>query len=335
MFTKISEKFKTDLIKLHEWIQKRWLVVSIFMSTSTIWFSLILNFFGEYFHFIAKDGENGRHFTVLGMILTFAVVCFSSLLVMAQRYYEYYKLNNDKDKRKLFVLEQVNAETNKICDNKFITLKKLILKIKNGENVTFPKIVSRPCDQLKHILEKINTCLCKLLSQKEYTIKPDDLYVSLYYNFPLENNEWKQADNLSPEKGLSINELLNDDHSTFSKVLKSREPFLLYNSKEKALKNDSYIRDEEDREDNEHNLKGSIACYRIIIKENGREIIKAVLSIGTYDKKFVNSDDKKTIDNVKFNMDEYILKPFIRRLNVELCLLYLSILYATNKGLVD
>ena len=254
---------------------------------------------------------------------------------MAQRYYEYYKLNNDKDKRKLFVLEQVNAETNKICDNKFITLKKLILKIKNGENVTFPKIVSRPCDQLKHILEKINTCLCKLLSQKEYTIKPDDLYVSLYYNFPLENNEWKQADNLSPEKGLSINELLNDDHSTFSKVLKSREPFLLYNSKEKALKNDSYIRDEEDREDNEHNLKGSIACYRIIIKENGREIIKAVLSIGTYDKKFVNSDDKKTIDNVKFNMDEYILKPFIRRLNVELCLLYLSILYATNKGLVD
>ena len=269
------------------------------------------------------------------MILTFAVVCFSSLLVMAQRYYEYYKLNNDKDKRKLFVLEQVNAETNKICDNKFITLKKLILKIKNGENVTFPKIVSRPCDQLKHILEKINTCLCKLLSQKEYTIKPDDLYVSLYYNFPLENNEWKQADNLSPEKGLSINELLNDDHSTFSKVLKSREPFLLYNSKEKALKNDSYIRDEEDREDNDHNLKGSIACYRIIIKENGREIIKAVLSIGTYDKKFVNSDDKKTIDNVKFNMDEYILKPFIRRLNVELCLLYLSILYATNKGLVD
>ena len=305
------------------------------MSTSTIWFSLILNFFGEYFHLIAKDEEKGRHFTVLGIILTFAVVCFSSLLVMAQRYYEYYKLNNDKDKRKLFVLEQVNAETNKICDNKFITLKKLILKIKNGENVTFPKIVSRPCDQLKHILEKINTCLCKLLSQKEYTIKPDDLYVSLYYNFPLENNEWKQADNLSPEKGLSINELLNDDHSTFSKVLKSREPFLLYNSKEKALKNDSYIRDEEDREDNDHNLKGSIACYRIIIKENGREIIKAVLSIGTYDKKFVNSDDKKTIDNVKFNMDEYILKPFIRRLNVELCLLYLSILYATNKGLVD
>lgn len=126
---------------------------------------------------------------------------FSCLLAMAQRYYEYSKLNNDKDKRKLVVLENVDIETNKICDNKYITLKKRLWKIKNGQIVDIPQIVSNPCEQLKHILDKMNNCLCKLLYQKEYSINSDELYISLYYNFPMENNVWRQADSLSPEKG--------------------------------------------------------------------------------------------------------------------------------------
>lgn len=80
-------------------------------------------------------------------------------------------------------------------------------------------------------------------------------------------------------------------------------------------------------------MKGSIACYRIVTRESGQELIKAVLSITTYNKKFVNSDDKNIVANVKFNMDEYILKPFIKRISIELCLLYLSVLYNKhNKG---
>jgi hypothetical protein len=118
-----------------------------------------------------------------------------------------------------------------------------------------------------------------------------------------------------------------DEKSTFSKVLSSKEPFLFYNSKEQARKLDSYIRDGEDRINENDELKGSIACYRIVVKEEKQELIKAVLSITTYNKRFVSSDNKKIINNVKFNMDEYIFKPFIKRIDIELCLLYLATLY--------
>lgn len=320
-------KFSKDLlIKLHEWVQKKWLIVSVLMSTSSIWFSLILNFWGENLNFITTDGTGKRQFTPIGLILTVIIIGFSCLLAMAQRYYEYCKLNSDNDKRKLVILEHVDMETNKICDNKFITLKKRLWGIKQGKISEFPEIVSRPCEQLKHITEKMNNCLCKLLSQNEYSINENELYISLYYNFPMENELWHRTDNISPEKGLSIDELMQGQ-STFSKVLNSKEKFIFFNSKEQARKTDNYISDGEDKLDDNNELKGSIACYRIIIKESGQELVKAVLSITTYNKKFINNENKKVIDNVKFNMDEYILKPFIKRINIELCLLYLSILH--------
>lgn len=317
---------KKTLIRLHEWVQKQWLIVSILMSTSSIWFSLILSFWGEKLSLIETDANGKRQFTFWGIVLTVLVVGFSFLLVMAQRYYEYSKLNTDKDRRKLFILEHVDIETNKICDNKYITLKKKLFEIKKGHVKEFPQIVSNPCEQLKHITEKMNNCLCQLLSQNEYNINENELYISLYYNFPMEDEIWRQTDSIAPERGLGISELINEK-STFSKVLKSKEPFLFYNSKEQARKTDSYISDGEDRLNENNELKGSIACYRIATNESGQELIKAVLSITTYNKKFVNSDNKKIIDNVKFNMDEYILKPFIKRIDIELCLLYLSVLY--------
>lgn len=83
---------KKLLIRLHEWVQKKWLIVSVLMSTSSIWFSLILSFWGEKLHFIVTDASGKRQFTFLGAILTILVVGFSCLLAMAQRYYEYSSL---------------------------------------------------------------------------------------------------------------------------------------------------------------------------------------------------------------------------------------------------
>lgn len=82
---------------------------------------------------IITDSDGKRAFTILGAVLTSSIIIFSLLLAMAQRYYEYTKLDTSVDKRKLFVLENVDLETNKICDNKFITLKKRIMAIKNGK----------------------------------------------------------------------------------------------------------------------------------------------------------------------------------------------------------
>ena len=326
------EWMKQHLIKLHEWIQNRWLIVSIFMSSSSIWFSLILTFWGEKLHLIVNE-NNQKNFTFLGLILTIAIVLFSALLIIAQRYYEYYTLNTSRDKRKLYILENVNIETNKICDNKFITLRDRIWKIKKGTAKDFPHIISNPCEQLKHIIEKMSTCLCKLLSQSDYDIDINELYISLYYNFPLEDDEWRQTDSLFPERGLSIDDLLNNPQSTFSKILNSNESLLFFNSNEQARKQDSYIRDGEDIFNENNELQGSIACYKILIRKEGTILIQAVLSITTYTKQFVNKNDKKTINNVKYNMTEHILNPFSKRINIELCLLYLYTLYQKNKAM--
>lgn len=324
------EKIKQMLIKLHEWVQKQWLIVSLGITTSSIWFSLILNYFGEKLKLIAVDESGIRHFTILGGVLTYGIIFISALLALAQRYYEYAKLNTDLDRRKLYVLEQVDSETNRICENKFVTLKKRIWKIKNENINDIPQIVSSPCEQLKHITDKMNNCLCKLLSQDKNRINQDELYISLYYNFPMEDSIWRQADSIAPEKGLSIEELM-DEKSTFSRVLKSKGPFLFFNSKEDARKTDYYISDGEDCFDENNELKGSIACYRITIKESKKELVKAVLSITTYNKRFVNDNDKKTINNVRYNMQQHILEPFIKRIDIELCLLYLSVLYNKSK----
>lgn len=324
------EWIKKLLIKIHEWIQKQWCIVSILIYTSSIWFSLILNFFGEILKLTITNKDGKKEFTFLGIILTVGITLFSFLVVIAQRYYEYSKLNTDIDKRKLYVLEEVDRQINKICDNKYITLKKKIWNIKNNDTLEIPEIISNPCEQLKHIIEKINNCLCELLRRNENNINESELYITLYYNFPMEGDIWKKADSISPEKGLDIKELLTEN-STFSRVLKSKKAFLFYNSKEQARKIDSYISDGEDQIDEKHELKGSIACYKIIIEESGQELIKAVLSISTYNKKFVNDNNDKIIDNVKFNMDEYVLKPFVKRIRRELCLLYLSVLYNKHK----
>jgi len=297
------------------------------MYTSSIWFSLILSFFGVKLKLLVLDANGKSSFTVFGVICTIVIILFSSILIVAQRYYEYKRLNIDTDKRKLVILEHVDLGTDKICDNKFITLKKLIYKIKVNGSAKPPNIISNPSEQLKHIIEKMNSCLCSLLTQAEYKINENELYISLYYNLPLEDeNKWFLADSLTPEKGLSCDELLKAKKSTFMKVLNSDKQLVFWNSKEDASKNKHYIQDEEDRVNEKNELQGSIACYKIEIKHDNKELIKAVLSITTYSKRFVNSSNKKIIENVQYNISEHILSTFCKRIKIELCLLYLLIL---------
>lgn len=319
------DKIKLALTSIHEWVQRQWFIVSILLYTSSIWFSLIINFWGEKLKLIIIDTNGHRSFSFLGLLLTVVICLFSLIILVAQRYYEYETLDKGRNQRKLVLLEQVFFETNKICDNKFLTLKKKILDIKNGSITNIPNIASNPCEQLKHITEKMNNCLCALLTQTQYSIGQDELYISLYYNFPLENSEWNLADSIVPEKGLEISELLKEG-TTFSKILSSKEPFLFYNSKEHARRIECYVRDAEDKFDENNELKGSIACYRFLIKEKGTLLIQAVLSITTYNKKFINSDNSKTIQNTRYNINKYIINPFEKRINIELCLLYLHLL---------
>jgi hypothetical protein len=114
-----------------------------------------------------------------------------------------------------------------------------------------------------------------------------------------------------------------DKNSTFKKILNSKEDLIFWNSKEDARKAEEYLADEEDQYDDKKNLKGSIACYKIQIIHQNQVYINAIISFVTYSKKFVNKDDEKAINTVKYNIKQSILSVYKKRLSIELCLLYL------------
>lgn len=311
---------KRVLIKTHESRQKKPVLFTIYLSVYASW-SLILTYWGG--NLLINSNHN---LTVAGHLITFVLIALFFLIEIAYAYND--KINNNIYKRKLVILENVDSGTNRICEYKFITLKKKIWLIKSGKTTKIPQIISDPCNQLKHILEKMNDCLCEILSQENsYSFNHDEIYIGLYYNFPMENKIWKQTERLTPEKGMDIKDLKNKK-TTFSKLLNSNDSLLFFNSKEEAKQKDSYIQDEEDHVDENGELKGSIACRKIIIRDSERLLIQAVLAISTYEKRFIEKNDEETIKNSRYNIDKFILDPFLKRINIELCLLYLSTLHS-------
>jgi hypothetical protein len=178
------------------------------------------------------------------------------------------------------------------------------------------------------IIKYLNESLCKILSYENYKINNNEMYVCLHYNFPKESKDWHLAESLYPERNISTKELIKSD-STFKEILSSRKDLIFWNSKEDARKQNKYIPDAEDQYDENQNLKGSIACYKIQVISHGITYINAIISFVTYSKKFINTDgmkaedEKKAIDTVKYNIKANILSAFKKRINIELSLLYI------------
>jgi hypothetical protein len=315
----MSKFIKSKLIALHKWTQKKWIIIPLITSTIGVWFTLILNYMGHDLNLV-NTLNNTRILTWQGWTLTAVVVGFTTILVIAQRVYEYEELNNNRDRMKLEVLNVMSSASNELCDIEYATLKEQIKDIQNGKYEA-PQIISNPKEQLKHIIKSLNESLCTILSYKDYKIKNNEMYVCLHYNFPTESEEWYLAESIYAERNISNKDLLGDN-STFNKVLTSKEDLLFFNSKEEARKQYSYVPDSEDHYDEQNNLKGSIACYRIQVIHHNKTYVNAIISFVTYSKKLVNNDDRKAIDTVKYNIKESILSVYKKRISIELCLLY-------------
>ena len=167
-----------------------------------------------------------------------------------------------------------------------------------------------------------------MLSQNNHRIDKNEICVSVAYNFPQENSTvWKWV-NMRDEKGLTIEELSSPE-TTFQYLLNNaneKSPFVFLNSKQKAYLERHYIPDQEDCRNEEGNLLGSIACYRLSLKKSDTVYVSDILSISTYNKQFVSVDDETVdasensrINAVKENIRKNILPEFAHRINIELC----------------
>lgn len=325
MKTKIHTIVRNFLLGVHSINQKGWAIFSFIHTLSGVWYSLILSFFGEKWHLV-KSINNHRELSSTGLFFAILFFGWTFLYAVSQRYYEYNERNSGvyepSDGEKL--LNVVNLSFSQTCNSKKMMLLKSIKEQRdNGENDIY-----KPCQQLELLSKQLSECLSRLFTQKDYNIRPNDISVRIFYNFPLENPDiWKEADNNSSNSSLPIEKLL-EHGTTFHYTLFGSKNSIFYNSKEEAKKNEHYIPVENDQYDSHGNLMGSIACYKITENIYGTPIIRMMICISSYSKKFLKckkEDEYRANENIK----SFVIDEFGRRISIELASVYKQLL--TNK----
>lgn len=308
-------------------LKKHWFIRTISISLPTIWFSMVLPFLGRTLRLVQKEKNE---LTTLGWWITLAVVggiflanLIKNILEYRCEYDEIQYLENN-----LNYYKNIDEYTKFICDDKLSSLRNAISEVKkNGKDA--PRIVSRPNLQLKKILEKISSLMCILASKPNYKFTESDFLVTLAYNFPDENDEWKWVHETS-EGSVCANELAKSEGATTFK-------YLLSTNKTHYFNNDKVLAKEQGKY--EYNLQdttsadagrdiGSIFCKQYEIKCDGKTYIKAILSISTTSKKFIKEQkrkrvNKKILRTFEDNMVNLSKDIFGNRISIELCLLYL------------
>lgn len=317
------EKIK---IGAHNLTKEHWIIYTIIISLPTIWFSVILNFFGETLGLIGIDAKGSRYLTHIGILLTIIIIGLIFLINLVNNYFasksELNKLELLQNENSFY--RQLNESVDYICNDKLEQLKQIIPKI-DGGFMPSPKIISNPENQLKRIIEQINKCLCVFMSQPCEEYRYRDFTVTLAYNFPNIDNRWYWLDGTN-EKELSLEDLVDaSNKTTFNYLINSKKPYYFNNSKEDAKKNGHYMYDSQDEINSENNnAMGSIFCYKYQIKKNNTIYINSILSISTNQKKFVPDNCEKKIEIVRENFLKIVKEHFGLRLSIELSLLYLN-----------
>lgn len=306
---------------INNFFKKHWFWYTIIIAFPTAWFSVIVPFAGKQLRLQSKNG-----LTNAGVIISIVLVLIVAFLVFVNNWYS--------SKSEKGALEQLQGEVeylktitenvDNICKEKYDQLIKTIVSIKKSGNCEIPKIVTRPSNQLKRIIEGMTSCLVKFIETpgNEYAFK--DFLVSITYNFPTEDNTWEWVDGMM-ERDLSLDELLASDcASTFKYLMNSSQPYYFNNRKEDAKRDHRYHYNKQD-ELNEENDEpvGSIFCYNFKIKKGKTIYIDAYLSISTTKKRFAVDDDE-ICKNTRDNMLSLVKDSFGKRIGIELCLLYLE-----------
>ena len=326
---KRDSKFMMWCAKVQE---KHWIANFLLVRLSLLWYSLILAYLGEDLNLI-KAAEPHKMMTVAGWISTVVITAVVALSELSKLY---------ADRRRIYppeisgyaLLNTLRGSVENVCESKYNTLVAKIHAVKTERKETPPVIISNPPKQLQGIADQITQCLLYLLRDDETRWRAGDLYVSIAYQFPLESDDWHWA---TEEHGLRFAELLgspgtdengNERISTFQFLLKGNRDNAFYISKEKAKDEGHYIPDDLDQRDIEGKLLGSIACYKGAVKKADVTYIRYILTITSYSKPF--TADTKGIDNLRYNMKNEVISDFSIRIAIELCLLYLSQLRASE-----
>lgn len=315
---------KTGFNVIYNSVKKHWIIYTTITFLPTIWFSFILNYFGVYLGLINKTTkdltQNGSNWTFFIIAIPFVINLFNNFYSSRSEYQKVELLENE-----ISFYKTLWECADHVCNEKLDRLRQHIISINKGQ--TIPSIiVTNPEHQLKKILEEITTCLRELLSQPTREFRYGDFYITLIYNISEVDNKWYWLEG-TIERDLTLEELVNpSNNSTFTYLINGQRPFYFNNEKERAKAEGNYIYNKQDELNAENgNEVGSIFCTQFQIKKDKNIFLKAILSISTSKKRFVqNVEDQRRIANVRENLQTVVNENFGIRINIELCLLYLS-----------
>lgn len=331
-----QNKFLTKLARLQK---KHWVLTLVFVTLPAFWLPLIYTFWGTQLKLVAIV-EQTSQVTPIGFFLMgvcFLVVFVGSCATIYDekvngKNSELEELNAEllEQKENGFVLRDLNGSANSICESKLLTLVDQVDYFRLHPEKA-PSIISNPRKQLDSLCKELSICLAGLLKFQDRR-NVSDLFTSIIYRFPQDSDtDWHWA---TSERGLSIPDLLAEKDgrkSTFRSLLDNKGHSVFKNSKQLAFDNDQYIPDDEDEYDENGKLTGSIACYQYQIKKNDKVIVEFVVTISSYTQQFVQgmADGDDVVRNVKHNLEKVVMRNYMIRAKIELCLLYIEYL---NKG---
>lgn len=341
-----NNKLGTVILKVHQTVEDNWIVSLFLVKLSGVWFSLVLAFFGN--GWLTENSEKGRYLTALGWILTVVVLLLNLGMSMVDRYCEIHtkdKEELDKITAERDLLLEVNSSVDTICKHKLHTQLHEIENVVRGRQ-TAPLIYTNPCRQIQNILDELSRSVSVLLKDKTHSFAKSEIHTNLICNFPFTDKDtWYNID----EYSASISHIISNKQSTFAHLLDIGRPYVFFNDKQKALNDRHYYTTNLDQVDGNGNLKGSIGCFLLTLRNSSGEYIKAIITIATYKKHIVDEDELlkilgKKVDAQKviqdacntlaYNINNSLVDNYRNRIGIELCNYYMQRL-STNGDAVN
>lgn len=309
----LNQKKQTKIqkrIKISNFFAKHFYIIPVLDIFVLIWFSLILPFGGAKFKLLVDNT-----LTKSGWLFSSIVVIIPLIMTLIKACSD--KAANDDDSKERAIREADLYKTLlrsflNICDKKAIYLANKLSYLKNSQK----NQSLNPMAQLEEIIKQLKTSLSFLLSDEKNRIDTEEMYVNILCNFD-DSEKWIAIP--GDQRGISKDELMREN-SFFTYIKNINSCYDFNNNKQDLYEVNHYIKDERDTiEDGK--LLGSILGYRIQIRTEQHKIM-AILFVSTFERKFINAEDKTYISNVRNNIKNIILKQFEPRIRIELCNLY-------------
>ena len=181
-------------------------------------------------------------------------------------------------------------------------------------------------EHMRYIMAELKDCICDITG-----IDPKNLSVHFMYKHTNDSSEdWKWIDGNNVSVSHTLNRIINNENSCYYRVLHTDDKFVFENDKIKAISEEKYISSDRDKY---YNKKGSIVCAKIDCGRYGKSYIEGIVSISSYGRKFVESDNIEEINKLKNSMKYQILAYYNALLEIEMASLSLRhSVQARNEG---